>query len=461
MKSLYEKKVTQKDFDKSEFEIKIKNIFIQAFIEMLHDYVDYLTVIEDYPVFDITTMLKNRPRGDQAFYKEFVETQMFQLFIQNMVKEDRQIYFNYRSSQYNKLKKEAKKSEILAADFEKSYAEYYKVNQTYYIKPYFFASEENVTSNEISQLMIKKFSSNPDSLNEKGVLKEDKRIIGRIIPLENCENTPTYKYYQLPTKTKEELLDKSKTETNKKDQSNKLNLNKNKYIFKPEGNLSEEEKEQIKENIKDMLMRAFKSEELISKDDYNNLVNLMEKISFAREYFISSIFKDKLHERVTKIISEKCFDFLYRGIFACLISLVKLEVNEKSNLSVILLIKASMLYCKIDKRKKIYLYDDLISQLVNYNPTLYSTFWEQFLDWDLNQCPEMINNELDDKSLDKLTSDEIMNITHILLKLRRDGSSIYNIVSNIAKKRIKSPDEMKSLNQNLVKVLGKQATQAK
>lgn len=428
---------------------------------MLYDYIDYLTVIEDYPVFDITTMLNNRPHNDQKFYKEFVESQMFQLFIQNMIKEERQVYFNHRSAQYIKLKKEAKKAEILAADFEKSYSEYYKVNQTYYIKPYFFANEENATSNDISQLMIKKFSSSPDSLNEKGVLKEDKRIIGRIIPLEDCENTPTYKYYQLPTKTKEELLDKSKIETNKKEQSNKLNLNRNKYIFKPEGNLSEEEKEQIKENIKDMLMRAFKSEELISKDDYTNLVNLLEKISFAREYFISSIFKDKLHERVTKIISEKCFDFLYRGIFACLISLVKLEVNEKSNLSVILLIKASMLYCKICKRKKIYLYDDLINQLVTYNPTLYSSFWEQFLDWDLNQCPEVINNELDDIGLDSLIAQQILNITHTLVKLRREGSAIYNIVSNIAKNRIKLPDVMKTLNHNLVKVLGKQATQAK
>ena len=120
-----------------------------------------------------------------------------------------------------------------------------------------------------------------------------------------------------------------------------------------------------------------------------------------------------------------------------------------------------MLYCRICKRKKIYLYDDLINQLVNYNPTLYSSFWEQFLDWDLNQCPEVINNELDDMGLDSLIAQQILNITHTLVKLRREGSAIYNIVSNIAKNRIKSPDVMKTLNHNLVKVLGKQATQAK
>ena len=79
---------------------------------MLYDYIDYLTVIEDYPVFDITTMLNNRPHNDQKFYKEFVESQMFQLFIQNMIKEERQVYFNHRSAQYIKLKKEAKKAEL-------------------------------------------------------------------------------------------------------------------------------------------------------------------------------------------------------------------------------------------------------------------------------------------------------------------------------------------------------------
>ena len=50
IKNHYDKKKKEKDFDRGECEIKIKNLFIQVFVELFYDYMNYLTVIDDYPV---------------------------------------------------------------------------------------------------------------------------------------------------------------------------------------------------------------------------------------------------------------------------------------------------------------------------------------------------------------------------------------------------------------------------
>ena len=67
-----------------------------------------------------------------------------------------------------------------------------------------------------------------------------------------------------------------------KEKSNTIMKNKNILVKgkKQEGNLSEREKEDIKDNIKDILKRAFKSEEL-NQDDTKNLVTFIDN-SFGR-----------------------------------------------------------------------------------------------------------------------------------------------------------------------------------
>ena len=69
---------------------------MQIFSEMLYDYKTYLTVIDDYPIFNTNSLINSRPKADEKFFKEFTETQIFQLFIQNAVKKNSNIYFNER-----------------------------------------------------------------------------------------------------------------------------------------------------------------------------------------------------------------------------------------------------------------------------------------------------------------------------------------------------------------------------
>jgi len=47
--------------------IKIKWIFLQAFIEIFYDYKTYLTLINDKPIFNTKTMLEKKPKADYKF----------------------------------------------------------------------------------------------------------------------------------------------------------------------------------------------------------------------------------------------------------------------------------------------------------------------------------------------------------------------------------------------------------
>jgi hypothetical protein len=89
MKSYYDKKKEMKNFNINNIDeilpinIKIKQAFTQVFIEILYDYKEYLSVIEGKPIFNTNALLEKRPKNESNFYKEFTETQLFQMFIQN------------------------------------------------------------------------------------------------------------------------------------------------------------------------------------------------------------------------------------------------------------------------------------------------------------------------------------------------------------------------------------------
>ena len=71
--------------------MKIKNAFIEIIVEMFHDYNKYLCSVDDDVVFNSNLFVENRPKEDSFFYKEFTDTQLFQQFTQNVLKDD----FNY------------------------------------------------------------------------------------------------------------------------------------------------------------------------------------------------------------------------------------------------------------------------------------------------------------------------------------------------------------------------------
>ena len=84
-----------------EFEIKIRIAFIEFFVQMFHDIDKYLTFLDEDIVFNKNLFMEGVQKYDKNFYNEFTDTQLFQIFTQNIVK-DEMNFFKLMMEDYNK-----------------------------------------------------------------------------------------------------------------------------------------------------------------------------------------------------------------------------------------------------------------------------------------------------------------------------------------------------------------------
>ena len=125
--------------DLSEFDFKIRNAFIQMFVQMFHDIDKYLCFLDDDIVFNKNLFLETIPNNEKKFYDEFIDTQLFQLFIQNFIKDDFN-YFKSMISEFNKNKK------FLNDDKHKESVKNY-VKKIYIINPDYLGIKEKNRKN--------------------------------------------------------------------------------------------------------------------------------------------------------------------------------------------------------------------------------------------------------------------------------------------------------------------------
>ena len=88
--------------------IKCKALFIQVFIELFYDYKKYLSFADDSSVFNTKAFLLEKPENDIVFFKEFITTELFQNFIQNVLsyinKKNKIYYFDELIELYLRVK---------------------------------------------------------------------------------------------------------------------------------------------------------------------------------------------------------------------------------------------------------------------------------------------------------------------------------------------------------------------
>jgi hypothetical protein len=96
-----------KKLDLSDLDFRTRNVFINMFVQMFHDYYKYMTFLSDDVVFNKTLFLeKITNNSDKHFYDEFIDTQLFQQFTQNIVKDELK-YFKTMAMKYEPNKKES------------------------------------------------------------------------------------------------------------------------------------------------------------------------------------------------------------------------------------------------------------------------------------------------------------------------------------------------------------------
>ena len=461
LKTLYEKAKKDKKYKKN-FNVCIYNLIMQIFSEMLYDYKTYLTVIDDYPIFNTNSLINSRPKADEKFFKEFTETQIFQLFIQNAVKKNSNIYFNERIKLYLELKDKDKYiKEKTTNEFYTSCSKSREIEKICIIKPYFLKANESYSSlEEYKKILQDTYPINNQICNKKGITKEDKRIIGQDLKLDYVDKNKTYNYYHIPNTpinvSNDQITSKITARVSMYEKREKLLNNKSSCVRmngkKAEWNLTDNEKDDIKDNIKDILARVLKCEEINESEDKKQLINCIEN-SFGRNYFIDILYQKNISERSEKAINKPSFDLLTIVIHNAILSILKLDENKENLTSAVLLIKSAELYYYInEKSKNVFLIDALYQKFKGLNLFTKVSFWEQWINISLK---DETNYKKSDSSSELIIGKILKNIIMIMLNSKIAKDSTYDIFLKLLANRVKKPENIISFKNDFAEIFKK------
>ena len=289
--------------DIQRLELKIRDAFIDLFVEMFHDYAQYLSFLEEDTVFNKPLFMEKQQKNYEKFYNEVLDTQLFQQFTQNVVN-DEVGYFNTKIAQRENKEesKEKKNKEIL---------------KRYYINPKFLNLESDLNMKKLEQELNKKYPFDENDKNIVPILEKS------IIIKDNKYNENQCKIYMTPeekelskekkeeNKTKKKVIVAKTNKISEKLKALKLDANE-KFISK--NNMSEKEQENMKELIKDYVVKIFKSEEI--EWEAREKTELMNKLntSFGRDFFISLLSKNTLN---VILLKDNSFHLLFQLIYNC------------------------------------------------------------------------------------------------------------------------------------------------
>ena len=406
--------------------IKMKLLFIQAFIEIFHDYKKYLAIIDNLPVFNTNAFLTDKPEIDKKFYEEITTTQLYQVFIQNSLSypsnDDKTYFFDEIMEKYLYEKEQNLKSKyymVLHDKFRSSMKEKLFTSKKKYIiqpsshlkffsqlKPFENLENQNQSKNknkkrkslidEINSYLKEELKDNTNSLNTNEILEENNRIIYNEINISNKNDIKELFYFITPEEKSENEKNKVKPSNDdfqsiksKNIESNTSNNNKN-------DDLTDIEKEDIRDNIKGTLTRIFKSEKVNLKKDTEVLLESLKK-DYGKNYFVDIIAGNRNSKEV-KIINDESFTILFEVISKFLLKLTK---NKTNYIYAIKLIKSSA-YFKTIFNKITYFLNEKICEKLTIDFPFFSIieFWDRWLEEELNEDDLEILNKLREVSAD-------------------------------------------------------------
>ena len=440
MKSYYDKKKEMKNFNINNIDeilpinIKIKQAFMNVFIEILYDYKDYLSVIEGKPIFNTNALLEKRPKNESNFYKEFTETQLFQMFIQNNQENSdkkERTFFEEQLNIYQELK--------VKTDFREEYINNYQDNCDIY-KHYIIKrdildnfdknnkkkinnkNEDEFTLADYKKYVKQKYFIYETYYNPNSILKSNKKVIKNKIILELNKIPDKYNFYIIPNQEFNFEVEKRKKSVRVKRSNDKNNANK-----APNGNaneLSQEQKDEIKENIVDPLTKIFKNEEISDVEQSKKLILDTLNTDYGRDLYSNILYQNN------NISNESSFKFLNDIINNSINKILKLKIpKDKILFYCAKLLKSCQNFKKDDSRKLIYLSDILYPKFQKVPIVSELEFWKQ---WAL-----LLNSDnKGQKDENKKWIESLKNIEETLPKFGFKKTMIYSTVADLGKDNI-------------------------
>ena len=414
-----------KKIDLSEIDFRIRNVFIDMFVHMFHDYYKYMTFLDDDVVFNKNLFMeKITNNNDKHFYNEFIDTQLFQQFTQNIVKDELN-YFTTMATHYEKNKKETIKRS-LPTKFVK--------DKLYIIKP------DYLKINGGNSKLIEEQINNKYQMNKQEVIKEySSRIVSEIDKINdeyyNKQNCYIYTLPEtlIPKETKSAQTPESTVEVNPEHRIYKalksLNLKSTKSFARKGIGMTEKEKDNIKETIKDFTIKIFKSEEI--EDEPNLKKDLQNTLNthFGREFFCNMLSKN-----VTNIIllKEKSFSLLGFLIYNSLLFILNIDETELLKEQMVILVRSTKYFGKEKKGATITLWDTYRSKIQGYSKVRQANFWNKW--YELESKKETDLNNLKKEKI-------ILGVCDVMISLELTKSFVKNVTHGLCEKEFGKESE--------------------
>ena len=407
----FHKKLQKKNKYSSHLEKKMRKAFIKIFVKMFQDYEKYIGILDDDVIFN-KVLFMNSIKKDEKFYDEFIDSQLFQQFTQNLLN-DNYYYFNKKIRESKEKKHKEKKNK----ENEKSTLNNKDI--TYLVRPDYLGVKENNIN------IIEKILNNYKIDNESLEIKN--KILTNLNPI-----VPN-KY--INSKCRIFLIPENKNEI--KDDTSKKKLLEIKRTGKPMlrkvptllgGELTEKQIDIIKDDIKEMVIKIFKSQ---IDEDYKALKMKAFRnfeTSYGRSFFVSLISNNN-----NNIISlqENSFIFLDNLIYGFLTTILKLAETPQIIEEVVILIKSTKFFqkeVKGSKKGNENLFISMKKKFQHYNKINQKNLWEKWFELSLKKLKK------EEQENDKVKENLIIDTCKEMFDLEISKSIIKNVCDNINKK---------------------------
>jgi hypothetical protein len=285
-----------------------------------------------------------------------------------------------------------------------------------------FNDKEELTINNYKDYLKKKYFVYEKYFKPNALLKDNKRVIKNKFTLEHGRIPDKYNFYIIPNQQFNFEVEKRKKSVGMKN----TNIIKQKSLF-GKNELSQEVKDNIKENIVDVLTKVFKNEEI--SDTKESIKVLMDSLStdYGRELYTNILYEN------SNISNENSFQFLSEIIFESVDKIINMGQNKKNLIYCVKLVKSCHHFRKVENKKDIYLCDTLYPKFQKFPLISEKKFWKEWANLDLNE-ENNENNGNEDKNKKSVKSLE--NIMCSMSKIGFNKTLIYSTIVEIAKENI-------------------------
>ena len=412
-----------------QLENKMRDAFVDVFVKMFHDYEKYIGILDDDVIFNKVLFMNKIKKEEKKFYDEFIDCQLFQQFTQNILTNS----YSY----FNKKIKESKEKKSKDKKGDKGHRTSINKQESIYIaRPDYLGITEN-DKNLIEKKLREDYKVNK---NESEEVKN--KILEKINPIDSDKYINSNCIIYLTPEKKD--LPKEEENTNKNLQTIKQENNPmmKKATALLAGELTEKQIDKIKDDVKDMAIKIFKSEiksedvKALKTEAFRNL-----ETSYGRSFFVSLISNNS-----TNVISlqENSFGFLENLINGILNSTLKLEETEQIIEEVVILIRSTKFFEKeINKKEKnskkkeeLNLFNYMKKKLQGYNKVNQKNIWEKWFELDLNKLDD------EEKEDNNIREDLIIKICQEMIDLEISKSTIKNICDKFNKNTFEEGSEL-------------------